>query len=193
LDWTSVACSADGTKLVAVAPRTGGTPAAIYTSTNSGSQWTLASALSAQWCSVASSAEGTRLLAAAPYDGTAQIHQPLYISTNSGATWNPTAFVGPIWQAVVSAADASKLVAISDGGIYTWRAIPSLRLRLLSTNLLLAWPSNSASVGFALQQSLDLAGTNWSDATETPILSNQEYQTVLPPPTGAAFYRLMLH
>ena len=123
----------------------------------------------------------------------AQILQPPYISTNSGATWNPTAFVGPIWQAVVSAADASKLVAVSDVGIYTWQAIPSLRLRLLSTNLLLAWPSNSSSVGFALQQSLDVAGTHWSAATETPILSNQEYQAVLPPASGAAFYRLMLH
>jgi hypothetical protein len=192
LDWTSVAGSADGTKLVAVAPHTAGTPAAIYTSNNSGSQWTLASALSAQWSSVASSADGTRLLASAPYDGTAQVHQPLYTSTNSGATWNPIAFAGPIWQAVASSGDATKLVAISASGIYTWRAIPSLRLNTLNTNLLLAWPSNSASVGFVLQQSLDLARTNWSDATATPILSNQEFQTVMPPPSGAAFYRLIL-
>jgi hypothetical protein len=132
------------------------------------------------------------LLAGATFDDSAQVRLPLYISTNSGATWKWAASPSKSWLAVGSSADGSKLVAAFNGGIYTWRANPSLRLGTLDTNLLLAWASNSASAGFILQQSLDLRVTNWADVTETPTLSNWEYQTVLPPPTGAAFYRLML-
>ena len=57
-NWSSVACSADGSKLVAAV--FGGL---IYTSTNSGSTWVAASAPTNFWWSVASSADGTRLFA----------------------------------------------------------------------------------------------------------------------------------
>ena len=55
--WRSVASSADGTRLVAVA--TGGQ---IYTSTDSGTNWT-ARESNRYWWSVASSADGTKLVA----------------------------------------------------------------------------------------------------------------------------------
>ena len=55
--WTRVASSADGTKLVAVVY--GGQ---IYTSTDSGATWT-ARASNQQWWSVASSANGSKLVA----------------------------------------------------------------------------------------------------------------------------------
>jgi photosystem II stability/assembly factor-like uncharacterized protein len=76
--WQSVATSADGVNLVAVANL--GT---IYISTNSGSSWdpitnSLLSHLN--WRAVASSADGSKLLAGAQSSW-------LYSSTNSGATW----------------------------------------------------------------------------------------------------------
>ncbi|MEK7674456.1 MAG: CHRD domain-containing protein, partial [Verrucomicrobiota bacterium] len=70
--WTSVASSADGTKLVAGVYNGG----QIYTSTDSGVTWT-ARASSGNWYSVASSADGTKLVAV---DGS-----PGQIYTSSGA------------------------------------------------------------------------------------------------------------
>src|ERR1039457_6520599 len=63
-DWTSVASSADGTKLIAAGGlfSQGGF---IYTSTNSGLSWALTGAPTNQfWASVACSADGRKLVAA---------------------------------------------------------------------------------------------------------------------------------
>ena len=63
-NWTSVATSADGIRLVAVA--NGG---AIYTSADAGDTWAPASATNASWVSVASSADGAKLVVAAKGGG----------------------------------------------------------------------------------------------------------------------------
>jgi hypothetical protein len=57
--WTSIASSADGTRLAAVA-----TGNAIYTSANSGTTWTVTPVPEGNWVSIASSADGTKLVAA---------------------------------------------------------------------------------------------------------------------------------
>jgi hypothetical protein len=56
--WASVACSTDGTRLVAVIHGGG-----IYTSINSGVTWTSNTAPRTAWFSVASSADGSKLIA----------------------------------------------------------------------------------------------------------------------------------
>ena len=67
--WSSVASSADGTKLVAAADFDGvwdGTnygDGLIYTSTNSGATWTPTTAPSEHWSAVASSADGSNIVA----------------------------------------------------------------------------------------------------------------------------------
>jgi hypothetical protein len=61
-NWSSVACSADGTKIVAAAAPYGGT-GPLYTSTNSGASWTSNSVPNQQWTFVASSADGNKLVA----------------------------------------------------------------------------------------------------------------------------------
>lgn len=103
--WSSVACSADGSKVVAAA-----TNGFIYTSTNSGATWTSNSIPNESWTGVASSANGTKLIAAASAG-------PLFISTNSGANWisnTPSKW----WRAVASSADGTKLLAASIDAIY---------------------------------------------------------------------------
>src|SRR5437868_14167628 len=68
-NWTAVASSADGSKLVAVTGYfigIGGVPPGpIYTSHDSGVTWKATSAPSTNWSAVASSADGTKLIAAA--------------------------------------------------------------------------------------------------------------------------------
>src|SRR5450631_1808892 len=89
-NFTSIACSADGVKLVAVSYNTGVNGyyifdyGEIYTSTNSGNTWNLTTSGQGGWKSVASSADGTRLVAAnTTWDGTVY-NNTIYTSTNSG-------------------------------------------------------------------------------------------------------------
>ena len=104
--WTSIASSADGTRLAA-----GIYGGGIYTSTNSGVTWTGSGAIDASWTSIASSADGTRL-AAVIYDG------GIYASTNSGATWVKSGATNDYWQCIACSADGLRLAAgVYGGGI----------------------------------------------------------------------------
>src|SRR5437870_2232076 len=61
--WTSIACSADGAKLLAAGLGPAYGSGAIYTSTNSGVTWASNSAPLAAWQAAASSADGVKLVA----------------------------------------------------------------------------------------------------------------------------------
>jgi photosystem II stability/assembly factor-like uncharacterized protein len=121
--WKSVACSADGTKLIAAgylwAPdiSDSGIPGRIFTSSDSGLTWKQANPPLNYWSSVASSADGTRLVAAALgcYTGDGRI----YTSSDSGGTWAQTSAPSNNWASVASSADGEKLVAAA-GGASDW-------------------------------------------------------------------------
>src|SRR5260370_12980395 len=101
-NWQAVACSADGTKLIAAV--SGGL---IYTSTNSGNSWTPGAAPVTNWASVASSADGDILVAAGGQG-------PIYISTNAGSSWLPDlqspSIIGE-WQSLACSADGNLILA----------------------------------------------------------------------------------
>lgn len=106
LGWSSVASSADGTKLVAAVA--GGVSGYIYTSTDAGVTWTTQIGSGTKsWVSIASSADGTKLAAA-------EIGGRISTSTNSGVLWTNRA-VSTNWSAVASSADGTKLVAVVGG------------------------------------------------------------------------------
>jgi hypothetical protein len=187
--WTSVASSADGTKLIAATRQ----PTAIYTSTNSGGNWTSNSAAPGWvWTSVASSSDGTKLVAVA--NGL-----QIIISTNSGAAWisnsTPPPYVS-VLSSVASSADGSKLITATGpsfgGSVYSFQTTPTPQLNIASanTNLTLSWIVPATN--FVLQQSSDLTLANWMDVTNTVVLNltNLQDQVCLPLPNGAAFYRL---
>ena len=109
--WMSVASSADGNKLVAVAI------GQIYTSSDSGASWASSSGSNAapvaNWYSVASSADGSKLVAV-QYGG------KIYTSSNGGGDWAPSSAPPANWVSVASSAGGSKLVAVQYGGkVYT--------------------------------------------------------------------------
>ena len=133
VNWSCVAASADGSKLVAAVNRLGIVPAfggeppggMIYTSTNSGVTWTPCHAPATGWDSVACSADGTRLVAASEtdyWDGTklSDRESDIYESIDLGATWKPTgAREGT--TAVACSADGYRLLAAGAWReIYTW-------------------------------------------------------------------------
>jgi hypothetical protein len=108
-NWTSVASSADGTKLIATA-NTSGPGAGIYTSTDSGLTWAsnTVPVPAPDWGCAASSADGTRLAAGIGGNGGV-----IFTSTNSGGSWNSNTMPRQVWNSLACSADGSKLVAAS--------------------------------------------------------------------------------
>ena len=113
-NWDSVASSADGSVLVAVANEANGASAAgpIIISTNSGATWAIATGAPTNgfWETVACSADGSKMIAAG--GGGDSIIGPIYTSADAaGVTWvsNNTPVLN--WQSVASSADGTRLVA----------------------------------------------------------------------------------
>lgn len=108
VSYTSVAASADGTKLYAAGYKSG-----IYASTNTGVSWWLTGAPAEPYNSVTTSADGTKL-AAAVYEGF------IYTSIDSGTNWALSGAPYGAWWSVASSEDGNSLVAVdADGSIYT--------------------------------------------------------------------------
>lgn len=126
IGWGCVACSADGTHLVA------GGSGVIYISTNSGATWNPTITPSSVWQSAASSADGTKL--AVVGGGTLGV---LYTSTNSGMTWvNQTNAPVIGYISIASSADGRRLeIAGNNSFIYS------------STNSGITWMTNNAPQG----------------------------------------------
>ncbi len=115
-NWISITSSSDGTKLAAVTY-----PGYIYTSTDSGVNWTVRSPVTASttryWYSITSSSDGTKL-AAVVYGGY------IYTSSDSGVNWTErspvTATTTRNWSSITSSSDGTKLAAVTyPGYIYT--------------------------------------------------------------------------
>jgi hypothetical protein len=111
--WSSVACSADGSKLVAV----GGVSAyysllcPICISTNSGQTWIEGSVPTNIWGAVAISADGLKMVAAG---GGLSNPTTFYTSTNGGISWLTTNLsVLNSCVSVASSGDGSKIYALS--------------------------------------------------------------------------------
>jgi hypothetical protein len=108
--WETVACSADGSKMIAAGGGGGSHVFPIYTSSDMGVTWVSNNAPVFNWQSVASSADGTRLVAAA------ELNQVIYTSTNSGAVWTQATNAPKVsWFSVALSADGTKLAAVADG------------------------------------------------------------------------------
>ena len=153
--WSSVASSADGSKLVA-AVNGGG----IYTSTDSGATWTLTNAANASWTCVASSADGTKLAAVSAGFPNAGGWPAVQISTNSGATWDTRHVVTGIpvgssgyWSAVNLSADGTKLVVAENSS--TWSGIQFPGSIYTSTNSGATWNSGPSGYWSSVASSAD--------------------------------------
>jgi hypothetical protein len=107
--WTSVSSSGDGTKLAATCYST-----SIYTSTNSGLNWTNTDFPGTNWFSITSSTDGNNLAAYS--------YSLICTSTNAGASWQKRTNIwsngrGP--QTIASSADGTKLAVAAWTRLYT--------------------------------------------------------------------------
>lgn len=119
LFWDAVACSSDGTKLIATGGASDGGNL-LYRSTDAGTTWSLATnAPNVGWYGLASSSDGTRLVATG---GNATYSHWIFTSSDAGNTWISNSAPYVDWTSVASSADGSLLVgAVNNGGIWTWR------------------------------------------------------------------------
>ena len=111
-NWFSVASSSDGTHLVAVTRTYGASYSQVYTSTNSGTSWTLqtGAGLTSSWMSVASSYDGMKLVLVGP--------NSCATSINGGVTWTSHT-INPGWHAwwsVASSSDGTHLAVVDNVG-----------------------------------------------------------------------------
>ncbi len=119
-NWTAVASSADGTRLVACEDgyffgnsHPGSRGGFVHTSSDSGATWLQRRTdFPHSWISVASSADGLRLVGVSYGTGTLQT------SDNGGETWTPRSTNPRVtwWHSVASSADGQRLVAVDAGG-----------------------------------------------------------------------------
>ncbi len=113
-NYYRVACSADGSKLVA-----GAEPGPVYFSTNRGINWATSSVPSTNWVSFAFSGDGSRLVGAAAGGC-------VYASTNFGADWTTNNLPPQAWTSVCISADGQYIGAsgtstyISKNGGASW-------------------------------------------------------------------------
>jgi hypothetical protein len=107
-DWSCVASSSDGLKLIAGVDN-GAQGGNLYTSTDGGISWAPRASVKS-WRSVASSSDGTKLVAVVREPA-----NPIYTSSDSGNTWLPRE-TARNWSSVSSSADGTKLVAVVSGG-----------------------------------------------------------------------------
>ena len=130
--WETVACSADGSEMIAAGGGGGSFLFPIYTSPDMGVTWVSNNAPVINWQSVASSADGTRLVAAA------ELNALIFTSTNSGAVWTQATNAPKVrWFSVALSADGTKLAAVATGStnIFT------------SPDFGTTWISNNVPVG----------------------------------------------
>ncbi len=109
-NWSSVAASVGGNRLVACDALGGG----IYVSEDFGINWELTDAPSNTWSSVACSADGRNLVAVA--GGLPPDIGPIFTSVDSGATWVQALAPESSWYSVKASADGNNLVAAVLGG-----------------------------------------------------------------------------
>jgi hypothetical protein len=150
-NWSGVACSADGVKLVAV---NDGPHGPIYTSADSGVTWIATSAPLNSWTTVASSADGTRLIAGSYLE-------PIYTSVDSGATWIVSDSPGDFYS-VASSSDGIKLFGASS---YIYTLTPTDGWLATDTPFYFRWSSVACSSDGSR---LIAATVTWGSSTIDP-------------------------
>jgi hypothetical protein len=107
--WTSVACSADGTRVAGASAIRRGSPSGIITSPDEGTTWTSTTPPGDGWLAVASSANGSELVGV---DASASV---IYTSGDGGNSWTQHSPPLQAFTSLASSADGTRLVATSQG------------------------------------------------------------------------------
>ncbi len=168
-NWSSVAVSSSGNKIVGSASASGGPGNYIYTSADSGATWierTLAGGR--DWRAVSSSADGEVLIGAA-------YNNYIYTSSNGGSTWTTRSLAGSrTWVAVDTTSNGDGIIAAATMGyLYTsinngsnWTERTSLGTKAWSSVAVTASGSKYiAAVQNGYVYTSSDGGTTWATST----------------------------
>ena len=132
--WTSIACSADGTRVAGASSIRRGAAAGIFTSPDVGATWTFTTAPNESWVAIASSADEGKLV------GADAIAEAIYTSTDAGNTWSQHSPPLHPFSSMATSADGTRLVAVS--GVSGLANGPIF----VSTNSGLSWVQTTAPI-----------------------------------------------
>lgn len=163
--WSSVAMSADGTKMMVLTYAAGG---GIYSSSDSGATW-VRQPNSSSIYDIAMSADGTKVVGVAH-------NNSVYTSTDAGATWTQKSVTGsgPALLSIAMSADGTKLAAVAfNNFIYTstdsgetWTQQTSAGSRKWWSIAMSADGSTLAAVGYDIYPYISTdSGATWSEQT----------------------------
>ncbi len=182
-NWFSVASSADGINLAAVA-----STGSLYTSADGGKTWVSNNVPSQPWFAITSSGDGSKLAAFPGGDSPF----PVYLSTDFGRTWEPDVTREGSWASAAFSADGTKLAAAMGGYqaglVYVQVTQPTLSISSSNGSLMISWPKNVS--GFVLEGNSDCRTTNWTRMTNSINVAGEQNQVSVLRTTGNHFYRL---
>jgi hypothetical protein len=192
--WSSLACSADGTKWAVAAGMANGRPGPIYFSTDGATNWNPAVAPITNWAGLCSSADGRTMFASTASDGQLNGANAIYRSTDFGASWTRLSAPTPWWRGIATSANTGKLVVAAIGPIYTAQFSQTPMLNILSTTgtVSLSWVIPSTHL--VLQQTSDLPSGNWTGVGIAPSFDPTTLRQSVNLPASASnrFYRMTL-
>lgn len=180
-DWGTISSSVDGARLLAAI---GGNGGALYTTTNFSGLWISNAVPLGVWTSSASSADGMTLLGAN--------YPTIYCTTNGGVNWKTNSLPKSTYAVAMSADGSRWFAAGFPGGIYTLQNIPAPLLKTSISNDQIALSWVLPATNFILQQTSDLAGTNWITISNSPTFNptNLQNQLTIPMSGNSGFFRL---
>ena len=182
-EWTAIATSADGSKVVAALKNPDNIyTSKIYSSSDSGATWTDRSgAGSDKWYQVAMSANGSTIIAGG--------ESKFVVSTNSGANWST---ISGYTSSVAMSSDGTKMARVSNGIIY------------LSNDSGQNWarssvPSNFALVAYSGDGNLLIAATSdghlftltgltWTERAPVPSNFTNNWSNIITDSTGSTIF-----
>jgi photosystem II stability/assembly factor-like uncharacterized protein len=188
--WTSLASSSDGSGVLA-----GNIAYGIFGIEDDEDVYPLGPGYPVS--AVATSADNSVLAAAdllgGPFGG---VDGNIWISTDNGDTWSPSLISTNTWYGLTISADGTKLAAAAYGdGIYIYSssigATPTMSLAFSRGYPVISWPDTTTG-NYTLQQSTNLASSNWVNLSWPVSDTGGKYQITVPPAGSTAFYRLQL-
>ena len=172
-EWTCIASSADGSKLVAASFN-----GPVYTSSDSGVTWIeVTNAPGSEWIAVVSSADGIKLVALNIGGSINSDDAIIYSSNDSGTTWTNIYTPSVTLNCMALSADGTTLVAGD------WNDFGGPSLIYCSTNFGITWITNNApseywtSIASSTDGTKFVAGCVNPDSTGTVFVSHDSGMT----------------
>ncbi len=151
-------------------------PGPIFSSTNSGMNWTVFNKVGTYQFPVSSGADGAAMFVQVRLRAEVVVRSPLQSATNSP----------PNWYAVGMGQKGNRVILSADAA----HPAPILTLQHSGSEVVVSWPASFT--GYVLQQAMNLNPADWAAATNVVKVVGADNQVRLPTSMENHFFRLRL-